>query len=680
MKPAGKPLKSERRLESNRVTAVTSGATPDLVHWLLPPLGVLLTVLAFLPVLLNDFVNWDDYETLLDNPHYRGLGWTQLSWMFTTFYMGHYQPLSWVTFGLDYLLWEMEPLGYHLTNLLLHAANAVVFYFVALRLLPLGLSGPAVPGDPSLPVAAGFAALLFALHPLRVESVAWATERRDVLSSLFFLWAILCYLRATAVTTGQRARTWWMNGGLIVYTLSLLSKASGIILPAVLLVLDVYPLRRLSGGPRKWFGAEAQKIGWEKVPFLLLAVIFGIIALLAQKEAGALKGLEQYGLLARFAQALYGIAFYLWKTVTPLWLSPLYELRPDFNPLDWPFLVSGVVVLVLSIVFLMVRRRWPAGLVSWVCYVVLLAPVLGIAQSGAQFVADRYSYLSCLGWAILGGAGLLHGWQFWRSGHMGQQTFLLATGLAAAVVLALGILTWKQVQVWHDSERLWRHALAVTQESSSAHNNLANVLVREGKKLEEAMEHYRKALEINPAYAKAHYNLGQVLAMKGEIEEAIEQYGQALQIDPTIAEAHNSLGTLLVKQGMLKEAIGHFRQVLELKSVVTVQSESHFNLGTALAKQGHLEEASEHFQEALKMRPEFAQAHHDLGIVMAAQDHLDKAIEHFREALLIQPEFAEAHESLALALAQQGKKDEAARHYQEALRIMKSGAGGASQR
>ncbi len=680
MKPAGKPLKSERRLESNRVTAVTSGATPDLVHWLLPPLGVLLTVLAFLPVLLNDFVNWDDYETLLDNPHYRGLGWTQLSWMFTTFYMGHYQPLSWVTFGLDYLLWEMEPLGYHLTNLLLHAANAVVFYFVALRLLPLGLSGPAVPGDPSLPVAAGFAALLFALHPLRVESVAWATERRDVLSGLFFLWTILCYLRATTATTAERTRMGWMTGALIIYTLSLLSKASGVTLPVVLLVLDVYLLRRLGGGKGKWFGSEAQRVWWEKVPFLLLAVTFGIVALLAQREVGALKPVEQYALASRLAQALYGIAFYLWKTVIPLWLSPLYEVPIHFNPSDWPYIVSGLVVLAVSVGLFVVRHRWPAGLAVWGCYLVILAPVLGVAQSGAQFVADRYSYLSCLGWAILGGAGLLHGWQFWRSGHMGQQTFLLATGLAAAVVLALGILTWKQVQVWHDSERLWRHALAVTQESSSAHNNLANVLVREGKKLEEAIEHYRKTLEINPAYAKAHYNLGQVLAMKGEIEEAIEQYGQALQIDPTIAEAHNTLGNLLANRGMLEEAIGHYRRVLELKSGPMVQSETHFNLGTALAKQGHLEEASEHFQEALKMRPDFAQAHHDLGIVMAAQDHLDKAIEHFREALLIQPEFAEAHENLALALAQQGKKEEAAQHYQEALRIMKSAVGASPPR
>ena len=238
---------------------------PEVSGWLVPVLIAVLTGAAFFPALENGFVDWDDEKTLLDNPNYRGLGWDQLRWMFTTFYMGHYQPLSWMTFGLDYLLWGIDPFGYHLTNLLLHTANAVLFYFLTLRLL--SLPARAVPGEFALQVAAGFAALVFALHPLRVESVAWVTERRDVLSAFFLLWTILCYLRATAGAEGDSARWRWLSAAVIVYGLSLLSKAGGITLPVVLLVLDVYPLRRLGVEAGKWFGPAARQVWWEKVPF-----------------------------------------------------------------------------------------------------------------------------------------------------------------------------------------------------------------------------------------------------------------------------------------------------------------------------------------------------------------------------------------------------------------------------
>ncbi|MBI2091316.1 MAG: hypothetical protein HYT78_21690, partial [Deltaproteobacteria bacterium] len=248
------------------------------VRFLVPVLVALATIVA------------DDYQTLVDNPRYRGLGWTQLSWMFTTFYMGHYQPLSWVTFSLDYLMWGMEPWGYHLTNLLLHAGNSLLFYFVAVRLLSLGLPQVASQRDFTLSVAAGFASLVFSIHPLRVESVPWATERRDVLSSLFLLWTVLCYLRATAVSSAGRARIWCTVAAMAVFSLSLLSKASGIVLPVVLLVLDVYPLRRL-GGRAGWLGPETRRVWWEKAPFFLLALLFGVVALFAQREVGALKSL-----------------------------------------------------------------------------------------------------------------------------------------------------------------------------------------------------------------------------------------------------------------------------------------------------------------------------------------------------------------------------------------------------
>ena len=667
MSKRGKP-KVKKRVERDQGAMATNGVAPALLRWLIPSLIFLLTSAAFLPVLQNSFVDWDDYKTLVENQNYRGLGWAQLRWMFSTFHMGHYQPLSWVTFGLDYLVWGVEPFGYHLTNLFLHAANAVLFYFITLRLLSLALSSPAMLKDLGLRVGAGFAALIFAIHPLRVESVAWATERRDVLSALFFLLTILCYLRAGAVSERNSAGWHWLIAALIVYVLSLLSKAGAITLPVVILILDLYPLGRLGGGPGKWFGPAARRVWWEKVPFLLLAVTFGIIALLAQKGAGALKPLERYDFVSRLAQALYGIAFYLWKSALPWGLSPLYELPVQLNPWDWPFLLSGFVVLAISVCLYLARRTWPPGIAIWVYYLVVLFPVLGIAQSGPQMAADRYSYLSCLGWVVLAGAGIFYLWRCWVSGKISHQIFIGVAVLSLAMLGGLGVLTWGQTQAWHDSERLWRHALAVGQESSTVHYNLAYVLHKRGE-LAEAVEHYRESLQLNPVAVDAHYELANALADQGALEEAMKHYGQAIEINPYFWRAHYNLAAVLERQGKVEEAIGHYREVVQINPAYV---EAHFSLANALVGQRKLAEAIGHYQEAVRIKPDFAEAYNNLGRVLAAQGQLDQAIDYFRRALAIRPEFAEAHASLSQALAEQGKRDEAMQHYQEALRIMRS--------
>src|SRR6266704_2935658 len=377
------------------------------VRWLAPLLVALFTLAAFLPALQNQFVNWDDKDNFLDNPHYRGLGWTHLRWMWTTL-LGHYIPLTWMTLGLDYLLWGMNPVGYHLTNLLLHAANAVVFFFVVRRLLARALPSPSEHGY-ALAVSSGVAALVFAIHPLRVESVAWVTERRDVLSGLFYLVAILLYLRACEGMA--RGRGWyWLS--VAVFVCALLSKSMVVNLPVVLLILDVYPLRRL-GGFVGWWSDPARRIYVEKIPFVLLAAAASAIAVMAQSSVHAAASLAQLS-------------------------------------------VPGL----------------PA---AWVAYVVVLLPVLGFFQSGPQIAADRYTYLAGLGGAILAGAGLLSCWRTSRTSKTGTPTTLPIAGVATCVVVGLGALTWNQAQVWHDSEKLWTHALARDPQSSIAENNLGVV-------------------------------------------------------------------------------------------------------------------------------------------------------------------------------------------------------------
>src|SRR5881628_897872 len=402
------------------------------LSWLVPVVIALITSAAFLPTLQNQFVSWDDDKNFLENPHYRGLSWTHLHWMWTT-HLGHYIPLTWMTLGLDYLLWGMNPVGYHLTSLLLHVTNAVVFFFVVRWLLTRALPSPSERGY-ALAVSAGVAALVFAIHPLRVESVAWVTERRDVLSGLFYLVAILLYLRACEGMA--RGRGWyWLS--VAVFVCALLSKSMVVNLPVVLLILDVYPLRRL-GGAVGWWSEPAQRVYVEKIPFVLLAAAASAIAVMAQSSVHAAASLAQLSVPGRLAISAYGVSFYLWKMVVPLNLSPLYERPLTLDPSAMPFVLSYGLVLALTAIVLALRRRAPGLLAVWFAYVVVLLPVLGIFQSGPQIAADRYTYLAGLGWALLTGAALL---------SVSRRLPFLSTGLVVCILLGLGILTWNQGQV-----------------------------------------------------------------------------------------------------------------------------------------------------------------------------------------------------------------------------------------
>ena len=697
---AAKRSKPGKPTRKNPAARKAHGKDPSLIPWLLPFSVTVLTFVAFLPVLQNGFVNWDDAVNFAENSHYRGLGWDQLRWMFGSFSLGLYRPLTWITFGLDYLLWGMAPVGYHLTSLLFHCANAVLFYFVALRLLRLSVRSAAA-SETTLRVAAAFAALFFSLHPLRVETVAWASARGDVVSPFFLLAALLCYLRATANTGDFAHYRRWLISSLLSYTISLLAKGSGMPFPFVLAALDIYPLGRLPDRTGKWFGPETRRVWWEKVPFLLLAIAAGAAAVFAKRESQVLYGVEKYGLTVRIAESFYGLAFYLWKTLIPLSLSPLYQ-RPDrLDPSSWVFWLSAGVVVAITISLIAMRRRFPAGLTTGTCYVVMLAPVLGIVQFGPQAVADRYTYPACLGWALLAGAAIGHLWDASRQQSLSP---VILNGIKASsiiLLLLLGILSWRQTQFWHDSERLWRHALTVDPNSSYAYTNLAAAMKTQGK-VDEAIRYYTKAVLLSPDLALAHENLGDlflergdldqaahsyrrvleidsksvkgyqrlaaVLAKQGHIKESVALYSKALQVGPNDASVHNDFGNLLANMGQLEEAIDHYRKAAELDSS---HGEPYFNLGNLMAQRGQLEQAISYYRETIKINPDYAQAHNNLGRVLAAQGRLDEAVDHFRQAVRIQPNFMAAREGLVLALQQQGKNTEASREYAEAMEWLK---------
>ena len=599
-----------------------------VTDWVASAIVAVVTCVTFLPVLWNEFVDWDDYDNLVNNPHYRGLGWSQLRWMFTTFHMGPYQPLSWVTYGLDYLIWGMNPAGYHLTNLMLHAANAVFFFFISRRLIAVALSTPNYQGSWQLDVSAGFAALMFAIHPLRVESVAWATERRDVVSGFFFLGTIYGYLRANSKSQDDSRSKRWLTTALVAYVLSLLGKATAMTLPVILLLLDIYPLRRLNGGLRSWWTPAQRKVLREKIPFVIPAIAFAIIALVGQQQASAVKSLASYSLESRLAQAFYGASFYLWKTFVPVRLSPLYEISPHFSPWDFSILAGAAATIVVTLVLYLLRNRWPAGLACWAYSVVTLGPVLGIVSTGPQLVAERYSYLSCLSWAVLAGGMLFYALQRPVQRAAGVRPALMIIGAALVIVVLFTSLTWRESGVWSNTETLWRHVLRFDPNSSIAHYNLGRFLAKQGKHAE-AISHYRQALDIRPD-ADTHNNLGLLLALRGDVDDSLGEFHRALQIDPNYSKAFFNLGRVYARQGELDEAVQNYRQALKLSPN---EVEIYVGLGNVLARQGHLEEATALFQKAIEINPGFADAHVALARTLAAQGEKEGAEKHYQRAL-----------------------------------------------
>ena len=513
----------------------------------------LVAVAAFLPTLANGFVTWDDDRNFLTNPHWRGLGPAQLGWMLTTPHLGLWVPLTWATLGLDYLLWGLRPAGYHATSLALHAATAGVVYLVALRLLAAALGAGA--RDTAVRLGAAFAALAFALHPLRVESVAWVTERRDVLSGLLYAATLLLYVRALDATGDRRRRLRRATLGAAV--LALLAKPMAVSLPAVLLLLDAYPLGRLAGLREAWPRVR------EKLALILLSAAASAIAVWAMATGSRLSGASQLGVLDRAAISLYALAFYLEKTLAPTGLAPLYELPFRLEPLAPRFLASAAVVLALTALAVLLRRRATALAASLAAYVVILLPVVGVAHQGPQIAADRYTYLASLPWALLAGGGLARGWRGLRARRPGRPAALALAAIAGALLLTLGVLTWRQAGTWRDSETLWTRALAASP-SAIAHAKLG-VLRDEAGRPDEAIAHFRAALDLHPDLAYAHNNWGIALARQGKWEEAIEHYRGALRIAPDSAESHLNLAVALDRAGRPAEAAEHLRAAGRLR-------------------------------------------------------------------------------------------------------------------
>ena len=534
---------------------------PSPLRRLLPLLAGALALLPFVPALEAGFVSWDDVPMLVAETGYRGLGPRPLGWMLTATVMGHWSPLAWLSFSVDYTVGGLDPRVFHATSLGLHAVNAALVCVVARRLLALALREP--PGDDgggrATAVDAGAlgAALLFALHPLRAETVAWISDRRDLLCATFVLLAVWAYLRGIA--DAGRVRGGWRLASLAAFAAALASKGIAVTVPALLLLLDWYPLRRGSDGWRA--------LVREKAPYAGLALGAGVATALALRASAAVEDYTQYGPLSRLTLVGYALWIHPARLAWPAGLSPLYELPAEMSWRDPRFLAPALAALAVTSGLLALRHRWPAGISAWAVSLILLGPVSGVVLAGRHVAADRYTYLSGLGLTLLTAGGLV-------AVLSARTVATRAAGAALAVLLlaTLGTLAWRQTGFWHDSERLWRRAVAVDPNCAACLNNLARAFMRSDPGRPpgaagpaEAEILLRRAIRLRPEQPGPYRNLGALLVMGERWGEAETVFAEVVRRWPASADGPAGLAAAREGVGDTAGAVILLRQAVALE-------------------------------------------------------------------------------------------------------------------
>ena len=623
-------------------------STPREASRWLPTVVFLLTFVCFLPALAGAFLNWDDNVNFQDNPSFRGRSAWDRSWAaLTSTLFGHYIPLTRLSWSLNHALGGMSPSGYHLGNVLLHAGNAALAYLVARRLLAAAArwGGRAAPAPYDLSVGAAAAALLWSLHPLRAEPVAWITGRADVLCGTFVLLATWLYLRAVdgEGTAADRGLLLASAAGLAA---GILSKGVAVTLPAVLLVLDVYPLRRLE---RVGIGRLLR----EKVPLFAVSLVGTVVIAGAIAQGAQLTRPESYGLVARVAAAAYSFCIYPLRSLWPASLSPLYEMPAQISLSEPRFAVSLAACALVTALLVLARGRWPAGLTAWVCSAIMLAPTSVALRLGADLAPDRYSYLPMLPLAALAGAAVVRIAQTARGASVAGRCLFAAT---AALVIVLGIaglaaITWAQVQIWRDDLRLWQRAVRVDPASPTAASNLGSALRARGR-LTEAAESSERALRLKPDFPEAHLNLALIRAAQDRSADAEQHFRRALELRPRSAPVHLGLASTLEGQGRMEEALHEFRAAIAIEPR---SAGAHNGLGVALARSGRIGEARTEFAEAVRLDPGSAQAQNNLGLALVQTGRAAEALGHFQAAVAVAPEFREARQNLERTLRLLGR-------------------------
>ncbi|MEW6305430.1 MAG: tetratricopeptide repeat protein [Verrucomicrobiota bacterium] len=601
--------------------------------WLAALALAALTVVVFWPVRQHDFISYDDPKYITENPLVLGgLTWDGIGRAFVEPHFHMWHPLTTLSHMLDVELFGVNAGPHHLVSASIHALNGALLFLVLLRMTGLFW--------PSLVVAA-----LFAWHPLRVESVAWASERKDVLSTLFWLLTIGAYVRYVSQPGLRRYALL-----LAAFALGITTKPMIVTLPCALLLLDYWPLKRFTWPARK---ETLLPLLREKTPLFALSALLAVITYLSQRGGDVVVASDVLPVMDRLANAVVAYARYLGKLAWPTDLAVFY---PRENWALWQ--VGGAVALLACTTVVAVRgaARRPYGLTGWLWFVGILVPVIGLVQAGGQSLADRYTYVPTLG-IILAGV--------WIARDLGASLPRAIKFTLAAIALAACIAgTRAQLHHWRNSETLFTHALAINPNNPLAHNHLGDLAAR-GNDLTNAIAHYEASLRIAPGHANTLNSLGVALETAGRTGDAERRYRAAIGRQPDFAEPLNNLATLLVAQGKTPEAMPLYLRALELRPDY---AEAHFNFGVAFERSGDLSRAAAAYSEAVRARPTYAKALNNLGAVLQQLNQPQEALRHYEAAVSVAPDFFEARSNLARLLERLGRIDAAIVHYQELMR------------
>jgi tetratricopeptide (TPR) repeat protein len=594
------------------------------VNWRPLVIIILITCAAYFPALQAGFI-WDDDFYVTENPLLTAPDGIRRIW-FTTESPSQYFPLTYTVFLIERVLWNFDPLGYHLVNIVLHVINALLVFFLFTR---LGLRG------------AWMIAAIFALHPVHVESVAWVTELKNVLSGMLCLLSLLSYLHF------EEDQQWtWYTGSLVLFALALLSKTVVLTLPAILLVIRWWRKRSITLRDINLL-----------VPFMVIGVGMGLLSWWWEvNHQGTTGEIFEFSMLQRLLLSGRAIWFYVIKLFWPINLTfsyPQWTLNPrEIVQYGWHIGLIGSGVLLWHM-----RDRWGRGPLAGVAiFIITLSPMLGFINYYTMrysFVADHYQYLASLGLIAVAVEGARWNFRWWNNtrGEMtSRRAIMVEKSAGCAVLVILGILTWNQTHIYRDSETLWEDTLKKNPQSWMAYNNLGVFVTKQGK-LDQGIEYFKNALAINPEHLEAHNNLGGAYTKKGSLDKAIASYEQALTIRPNHPKTHNNLGVVYARLDRLDNAITEYEKAL---SYSPRYGEAHYNLGNAYTKYGKLDEAITAYKQALALKPLHAEALTNLGAAYLNSDRVDEAVIQFQKALAIKPGLLNARTNLAYAYYLQG--------------------------
>ena len=631
----------------------------------------LITFVVYLSALHHEFVEWDDAQYVVENYHIHSINIAFIKWAFTAFHAGNWHPLTWISHAIDYAIWGLNPLGHHLTSVILHAFNAFLVVVLIKGLLTVS-SKTTINAGPSellrertMLITAGTTGLLFGLHPLHVESVAWVAERKDLLCAMFFLLSIIMYTKYAGHFCGETARENLSSRicnanyltSLAFFILALLSKPMAVSLPCVLLILDWYPFNRIRS--RKTLLIA----GIEKLPFIALSILSSVMTVLAQRAGGAIVSIESVPLLTRVLVGGRSLMAYLGKMLVPLNLSPFYPYPTDSSPMSWGYPVAIVLVIGITLLCVVIAKKQKLWLSVWGYYVVTLIPVIGIVQVGRQAMADRYTYLPSLGPFLI--LGLAAAWAARSANAVPPRRPIIksvSTVFAIFVIIVMTYLTFRQIGIWKNSIGLWTYVVEQRPQRIQLAYNYRGLAFENTGQFEKAIEDFDRAIALDPYFRDAFLNRGTAFENIGRFDSAIENFDIAIALSPSY-EAHFNRGITFEKTGQSAKAIADYDNAIALDPS---RYEAYIAAGRSQGKTGSFDKAIEYFSRAIAINPMHAESYNDRGLSYLYIGQDDRALEDFNKAIGLDQRNAVAYHNRGTLYLRTGNKRLAILDFQRA--------------